>query len=374
MACNLAESFEISDFLQEGAFYRSYGDGRDPRVHFWWGSASDHASENRENTVFYMPFFGTQVQAKIYAKSLSCTLAEFKQLLSTFVAAQDAQETSKKTPEKLNLRWAGPSEASFERSFQTIKGKILREELDKAVPVVCKKAKLNSPQDFRGRLQAQKILKALEAPEALHVFGLWDRREGVLGATPEILFRRQGRSLTSMALAGTCPKKDLDNRIPLLKDEKELKEHQAVVDDLMKKLAHFGRVQAGAPHVLELPTLLHLKSDLFVEDFRGDEQEVIFSLHPTPALGVSPRNYGHHWMKQLPDQQDRGLFGAPLAFPLGPDDLICLVVIRSLFWKEEELSIYSGCGLVALSDFAQEWKELLAKLDSIENLLGLDRL
>lgn len=374
MACNLAESFEISEFLQDGAFYRLSIAGKDSEVHLWWGPALQNTSEDRKNTVFYMPFFGTQVQAKIFAKSLSCSLTQFKELLRTYVAAQEANESAKKTPERLNLRWAGPSEASFEKSFQAIKGKILREELDKAVPVVCKKAKLNSPQDFRGRLHAQKILKALEAPETLHVFGLWDRSEGVLGATPEILFRRQGRSLTSMALAGTCPKKDLDQRIPLLKDEKEMKEHQAVVDDLMKKLAHFGRVRASAPDVLELPTLLHLKSDLFVEDFRGDEKEVMFSLHPTPALGVSPRNYGHHWLRQLPDQEDRGLFGAPLAFPLGNDDLICLVVIRSLFWKKEELSIYSGCGLVALSDFAQEWKELLAKLESIEKLLGLDQL
>lgn len=374
MACNLAESFEISEFLQEGAFYRSFREGKSPKVHLWWGSAPLNATKVRENTVFHMPFFGTQVQTKIYAKSLSCSLAEFTELLSVYLAKLETQDASQKSPEKLNLRWAGPSEASFETSFQAIKGKILREELDKAVPVVCKKAKLNSPQDFRGRLQAQKILKALESPESLHVFGFWDRSEGVLGATPEILFRRQGRSLNSMALAGTCPKNDLEHRIPLLKDEKELKEHHAVVDDLMKKLAHFGRVRVSAPHVLELPTLLHLKSDLFVEDFRGDEQDVMFSLHPTPALGVSPRNYGHHWMRQLPDQQDRGLFGAPIAFPLGPEDFICLVVIRSLFWKKEELSIYSGCGLVALSDFAQEWKELLVKLDSIEKLLGLDQL
>lgn len=371
MACNFAESFEVSEFLQEGAFYRRSNEGKDPQIHLWLGSSPSLASENRESTVFSMPFFGTQVQTKNYAKSLSCTLAEFKELLGVYLRSTEAPQNS---PEKLNLRWAGPSEASFEQSFQAIKGKILREELDKAVPIVCKKASLNSPQDFRGRVHAQKILKALEAPHSLHVFGMWDRTEGVLGATPEILFRRQGRSLTSMALAGTCPKKDIDHRIPLLKDEKELKEHNAVVEDLVKRLGQFGRVRASAVHVLELPTLLHLKSDLFVEDFRGEENDVIFSLHPTPALGVSPRNYGHHWMKQLPEQEDRGVFGGPMAFPLGPEEMICLVVIRSLFWKKEELSIYSGCGLVAQSEFAQEWKELLAKLDSIEKLFGLDQI
>lgn len=256
----------------------------------------------------------------------------------------------------------------FEAAFRLIQGKIQRGEIEKAVPIVRSQAKTKpTTSDL-----AHMVMTAFSLPTSLNIFGFWNQDRGVFGATPEILFSLEEQKLRSMALAGSCPKQDQGQRVSLLKDPKELKEHNLVVEDLSNRLGPLGWLRQGPTQILELPTLYHLQTEFEVKGCAKIPSELIRHLHPTAALAVSPRHYGFQWLKDLPDQMDRGLFGAPLTFNFKPQHSLSLVAIRSLFWSSQGSSVYAGCGLVAASRFEREWEELEVKLNSVFRLLGLD--
>ncbi|MEK2689077.1 chorismate-binding protein [Bdellovibrio sp. GT3] len=263
--------------------------------------------------------------------------------------------------------WQEPPESDFETDLEVIQKKIANQQIQKAVPVVFAR----SSQTVTSADRARMILNLLAAPETLYVFGFWQNGQGILGATPEVLFDYDRGLLQTMALAGTCPKSDKAERESLLLDEKEMQEHHFVVEDLGKRLSQWGQVQSHGPTILELPTLYHLKTDFQVMcKSKPDFRELVMQLHPTPALGVAPRAAGYKWMQELPGQEGRRGFGGPMAF-LGAEEALCLVAIRNLQWDQNESMIGSGCGVVAASEFSREWRELFQKRLSVRKILGL---
>lgn len=260
-----------------------------------------------------------------------------------------------------------PTQESFESAFRLIQGKIQREEIEKAVPILKTEAsKTPTPSDL-----AHALFTLWNLPMNLHVYGFWKDGQGVIGATPETLFELEGGTLKTMALAGSCPKADSADRIPLLKDPKELKEHQIVVDDLAVRLKTLGWSRHDPVGVIELPTLFHLITRFEVSGVTKSPKEIMRHLHPTPAMGVAPRAYGYQWLKDLTDMKERGFFGAPLFFRKSKDQSIALVAIRSLFWDKSGSRIFAGCGVVAASQAEREFAEIGAKMDSVFQMLGL---
>ncbi len=166
-----------------------------------------------------------------------------------------------------------------------------------------------------------------------------------------------------MALAGTCPKSEVAERDSLLNDEKEMQEHLYVLEDLIMVLHPWGEVTTKGPVIVELPTLYHLRTDIEIRcDQKPDFLSLVDQLHPTPALGVSPRSRGYKWMaEQFPGQEGRQHFGGPFAFFLGHDEALCLVAIRNLQWNKTSSMIGSGCGVVAASDFRARVERALRK-------------
>jgi menaquinone-specific isochorismate synthase len=149
--------------------------------------------------------------------------------------------------------------------------------------------------------------------------------------------------------------------MPLDKDPKELFEHKLVVEDLTQKLKNWGVCQLSQTEVVEFPYLYHLRTWLTVQVSSVSAVDLIKKLHPTAALGVAPRNYGISWMKDLPNQNSRKRFGAPLLFQISSTHQVCLVGIRNLEWDQSSSSVTSGCGVVSISDLQREWEELTEK-------------
>jgi len=269
------------------------------------------------------------------------------------------------------MNWQPAELESFSASYKAILERIHHGPLRKAVPIVFEKSTVVPGPE---RIVAM-IKELLKAPANLYVFGFWQNDKGILGATPEVLLKQEGRVLKTMALAGTCPKEDEDSRTSLLEDPKERYEHDLVVQDILQSLANYGEVRAQGPQILELPTLYHLKTDIECTLPAGKDFSFFNAcraLHPTPALGVSPRDYGYEWMKTLPEQVERRGFGAPWGLSWGEDEALCLVAIRNLQWEPAGSRIGSGCGVVAQSDLKQEWRELLQKRNSVKKVLGLE--
>lgn len=270
-------------------------------------------------------------------------------------------------------RWSRPEYARFEHLFGSLQEYFAKGELTKGVPVVFERAmgEVSEP------LLAAFVLSLLENAGEARVYGFWDQGQGWVGATPEDLFVSEGLSLRTMALAGTRARGE-GAAEALSADPKERREHECVVEDIRNVLTSFGEVKIGETCVHELPSLLHLKTAIEVHVSESvDYPKIIRALHPTAALGAFPREAGWNWLQKM-DQGEcppgRENFGAPFGLVLSPDSAIFVVAIRNLQWKDRELRIGSGCGVIAESICENEWQELSDKRESVKRMLGLCRM
>lgn len=198
-----------------------------------------------------------------------------------------------------------------------------------------------------------------------------------LGASPERLFRQDGRRVASEAVAGTRPRgtsagTDDALRDELLGSEKDRREHGYVRRYVRQALETLcTAVEADEePSDLALAQGRHLYARL-----RGTLRpgvtatDVLAALHPTPAVGGVPTAEA---LRAIREQEpfDRGWYAGPVGW-LGADAAEFAVAIRSGLAQGRRLALYSGAGLVAGSDPAREWAEVEQKIGDFAAVLGL---
>jgi menaquinone-specific isochorismate synthase len=161
-----------------------------------------------------------------------------------------------------------------------------------------------------------------------------------------------------------------------LSDPKEQEEHRIVVEDIREALRDAGTVRIGQTSVLRLPRLAHLFTPIeFQPAHEGFEfGEMVRRLHPTAALGASPRSpEALRWLRESDREDGREMFGAPFGVQREDGSGLCLVSIRNASWKGTSLRIGSGVGVVAASELTREIEELELKREQTKSLLGLAR-
>lgn len=279
--------------------------------------------------------------------------------------------------------WSGPSRTLFLSDVREVRSMLARGRLRKVVPVAARRGRFRWNPATRARALGSALREAVAAP--LSVYGIWDDDSGVIGATPEMLLETEGsRRARTMALAGTSRPAARRREAPLEHDPKERLEHLIVVRGIRRSLSVFGQVQVGPTGLLHLPGLIHLSTPL---SLRGravlDPLRVVRVLHPTPALGSSPRAEGLRWLRRADARAElpRGRFGAPFGvFVARPGrgttrspghDARLVVAIRGVQWTGDRAAIFAGCGIVNGSDPRREWEELRAKLDATLAMLRL---
>jgi menaquinone-specific isochorismate synthase len=195
--------------------------------------------------------------------------------------------------------------------------------------------------------------------------------DGLFGATPELLARRSGTTVTSRVLAGTI-RREGDGTVSadaLAHSAKDRDEHriaaQSVAHILRRRCSDVGLV---GPRLLELPNVLHLATDLTATLTPRDRGvgallSLAGDLHPTAAVGGTPRAAALELIAAA-EGFDRGRYGAPVGWidasgdgelglalrcgQLDPDDRRCV-------------TLYAGAGIVEGSDPAAELAETDAK-------------
>lgn len=180
-----------------------------------------------------------------------------------------------------------------------------------------------------------------------------------LGASPETLCRVNDRSLETEALAGSAPKA---GDPPLASADKEAREHEAVVEGIDQALRPIcdGVAIDAAPSVLDLPHLRHLKTAIRARlRDRVLLSEVVSALHPTAAVGGTPRQQALSFLAEHEDF-DRGWYAGPIGW-LGEGTADLAVAIRSAVVRGREAQLFVGAGVVAGSTADGEWEETEAK-------------
>ena len=199
------------------------------------------------------------------------------------------------------------------------------------------------------------------------------------GATPELLAKVEGETLTSMALAGSIgrsadARRDEALGQQLLRSEKDRHEHEVVVMSMLERLAPLTSQLEISPQpgVYKLRNIQHLLTPV-----RGRLLQpqgilpVVRILHPTPALGGKPRRPALAFIREA-EPVPRGWYAAPIGWIDYRLDGAFAVAIRSAVSQDRRVWLYAGAGIVAASDPQQEWKETALKFRPMLEALGVN--
>ncbi|AIF44000.1 isochorismate synthase MenF [Virgibacillus sp. SK37] len=224
---------------------------------------------------------------------------------------------------------------------------------------------------------ASVLEKLLHTQPNSYIFAFEKGEDCFVGATPERLVKLNKRELLSTCLAGTAPrgknkKEDKEISENLLHDEKNRQEHEFVVQMIKQAISHYCKDIniPEKPVIYPLKNLQHLYTPV-TATLMGHHSifDIIEQLHPTPALGGTPREESLAFIREN-ELLDRGWYGAPVGWLDSNGSGEFAVAIRSGLIQDDEASLFAGCGVVKNSDPEKEYEETNIKFLPMLSVLG----
>ncbi|WEV65662.1 anthranilate synthase component I family protein [Bifidobacterium sp. ESL0764] len=228
---------------------------------------------------------------------------------------------------------------------------------------------------------AYRLMRA-ENPSPYMVFMSSDDIE-IAAASPETLVRLEDGKLLTYPLAGTRPRgatPEDDKRIEhdLLSDEKELAEHNMLVDlgrNDIGRVAQLGSVEVERLHdILRFSHVMHIGSTVAGKLASGkDALDVIDAVLPAGTLSGAPKIRACQIIAEL-EQAPRDIYGGAIGYLDFSGNLDTCIGIRLAFKHDGKVTVQSGAGIVADSDPDKEFEECrnkaLAVVDAINQANG----
>jgi isochorismate synthase len=201
--------------------------------------------------------------------------------------------------------------------------------------------------------------------------------DGLFGATPEMLVRRERGLVTSRVLAGTIRRTGNDERdlalaATLARSSKDLEEHEYAVRSVAESLApHCTSMNVPeSPFVLHLPNVMHLATDVAgVAKDAATSLELAQALHPSAAVGGTPTEVATALIGEI-EGMDRGRYAGPVGWMDGAGDGEWGIALRSAEVDGRTVRLFAGCGIVASSDPASELAEAQAKFVPVRDAIS----
>jgi menaquinone-specific isochorismate synthase len=203
--------------------------------------------------------------------------------------------------------------------------------------------------------------------------------DGLFGATPEMLVRRERGLVTSRVLAGTIRRSGDDTRdlalaAALARSSKDLEEHEYAVRSVADALdPHCSSMNVPeAPFVLHLPNVMHLGTDVagVVHDAATvSSLRLAEALHPSAAVGGTPTPVATALIEEI-EGMDRGRYAGPVGWMDATGDGEWGLALRSAEVAGTRVRLFAGCGIVADSDPEAELAESQAKLVPVRDSLA----
>jgi menaquinone-specific isochorismate synthase len=190
--------------------------------------------------------------------------------------------------------------------------------------------------------------------------------EGLVGASPELLVRREGDIVESRPVAGTTVADSDEALLALAASVKDTREHRYVVDGIVEVLeSRTTELHTDAtPEVAVFGPVAHLATPI-----RGrlaaptpSALELARLLHPTPAVGGTPRDRALDAIRAL-EGFDRGRYAGPVGWVDARGDGEWAIALRGAELDGARARLVAGAGIVAGSDPDAEWAETQAKLE-----------
>ncbi|MEG4841332.1 isochorismate synthase [Microcoleus sp. B9-D4] len=200
--------------------------------------------------------------------------------------------------------------------------------------------------------------------------------QNFIGASPERLISIHNNQLLTDALAGSAPRGkteagDAKLAQGLLESEKDIREHQVVIDFIVDRLSKLGITPkfSPVPRLLQLSNIQHLWTPITAQ-IPPDIHllKILAQLHPTPAVAGVPRDIALEQIRRC-ESCDRSLYAAPLGWIDRRGNGEFAVGIRSALIDGDRAILYAGAGIVAGSEPEKELAEIQLKLQPLLNAL-----
>jgi len=252
---------------------------------------------------------------------------------------------------------------TWTQMFSAVKDAISSKEVNKVV--ISREVKVQCDTLINVESVMQKLLKQNINS---FVFGYFKDGKTFIGATPEILVKKEKNMVLSYALAGTILRSNENDELQkeaLLKDTKNRHEHQIVVDSIVGVMKKFtDELIVDETEILTLKNLHHLQTAIHGMDKNSTLLQWVKRLHPTPALGGSPVDKALELIKRN-EKHERGLYAAPIGIMDENGDGIFVAGIRSALIIKNIAYACVGCGIVDKSNCEVEYIETKDKLKTI---------
>ncbi len=202
--------------------------------------------------------------------------------------------------------------------------------------------------------------------------------DGMFGATPERLVRRDRGLATPRVRAATIPptrddERDLALAATLARSSKDLEEHEYAVRSVADALEpHCSSMNVPeAPFVLHLPNVMHLATDVngVVHDAATvSSLQLAEALHPSAAVGGTPTPVATAVIAEI-EGMDRDRYAGPVGWIDASGDGEWGIALRSARVEGSTVRLFAGCGIVADSDPEAELAEAQAKFVPVRDAL-----
>lgn len=237
--------------------------------------------------------------------------------------------------------------------------------------------RLSAP--FEGSLlNTYRVLRTINPSPYMFYFSGTDVE--VAGASPETLVKLENGVLHTFPLAGTRPRgkteeEDMALEAELLADEKELAEHNMLVDlgrNDLGRISRFGTVQVETLHSIERYShVMHIGSTVrgeIREEF--DALDAVEAVLPAGTLSGAPKIRACQLIGELEDNK-RGIYGGAIGYIDFTGNMDTCIAIRIAYKKNGKVFVRSGAGIVADSVPEKEYEECINKAKAVVNALKL---
>ena len=232
---------------------------------------------------------------------------------------------------------------------------------------------------FEGSLlNTYRVLRTLNPSPYMFYFSGTDVE--VAGASPETLVKLEDGVLHTFPLAGTRPRgkteaEDQALEAELLSDEKELAEHNMLVDlgrNDLGRLSRFGTVEVESLHSIErFSHVMHIGSTVrgIIRDDK-DALDAVEAVLPAGTLSGAPKIRACQLIGEL-ENNKRGIYGGAIGYIDFTGNMDTCIAIRIAYKKNGKVFVRSGAGIVADSVPEKEYEECINKAKAVVNALKL---
>lgn len=238
-------------------------------------------------------------------------------------------------------------------------------------------------QRFEGKLQADpfdiyRALRTINPSPYMYFLRFGDNL--VVGASPEVLVRKEGEQVEVRPIAGTRPRgatPDEDRRLEeeLLADPKERAEHIMLIDlgrNDVGRVARGGTVEVSELMVIERYShVMHIVSNVRGKLREGlDSFDVFRAAFPAGTLSGSPKIRAMEIIDEF-EPHRRGIYGGAVGYFSFSGNMDLAIAIRTLMVEKDRILLQAGAGIVADSDPEMEYQETLNKARGVKRAIEM---